>query len=140
MKSLDGYSRTEFRRANEVDPASYTDGSMDGLLQAKYTSLMASWEYARTGVVIVNEVRVRKTSVQGYEAQATDIQGEQGERQAEAFATQTVIACGSFQEEAYRAYCMAVYVWSLKDDGSDPPQVPANYAPITPSPSTTVVP
>lgn len=73
-----------------------------------------------------------------------ELQQEQGVRNAEAFAAEQAIACGRYADENARAYCMAVYIWSRKQDASAPlvPPLPLpTAAPATsPTPIATSLP
>lgn len=124
VMKLNNYLRGEFRVA-PLDPQLFPQGRLDAELITLNAGKLSKWEYSN--LIAIKGIAIRSLSVQGYEAKPQDLQVDQGNKSASAFATQQAIAC-PYKDEAWRAYCMAVYVWSQKSEGN-PPQPPAAPTP-----------
>lgn len=131
VTKMNNFLRGDFRVA-PLDPALFPQGKLDAELIVLDTSKLAKWEYA--SLVKIKSVAIRSLSVQGYEAKPQDLQVDQGNKAASAFATQQAIAC-PYKEEAWRAYCMAVYVWSQKQEGALPQPPVGQPTVVTPGPT-----
>lgn len=134
IKALDGYMRSSaFRNANDIDASSYADGTMDQKLIDLFSTRLKKWQYA--SLVEFGDMRLRGLSVEGYNGSSVDLQSQQGVAAAKAYATMEATACNQYSQEAFRSYCMAVFIWSRKTDGSPMPVAPVGY----PVPSAAVV-
>lgn len=131
MDKFNKFVRDQFRNAPTVDPALYTNGDIKAALATYYKTQAETWEYSE--LIEIKAVGIREFEIPGISTGAVSIQQSQGEQQASAYATQQSIACGDYTEEAWRAYCQAVYVWYLKNDGSAAPVPPVDYPGPVPS-------
>lgn len=131
MDKFNRFVRAEFRNAPSIDSALYTNGDIKAALITYYSSRVTTWEYA--SLIDIKSVSIREFDIPGINTSSTTIQQSQGEQNASAYATQQAIAC-PYQTEEWKAYCMAIFIWSQKNDGSQPPVPPVAVPTAIPTP------